>query len=143
MLTNSEQPELPAGDNDLGTEKPKAVVCKELLGITSNCLRCGTPCRLGTPDPKARAIVRASKAGFCPNCMIEHFFGSIEVLKLTIAKLGPEIFLNAEWREKTLRPVMRGLLAHTQMPEDSINWIEVVGNWGMTWPKGHEPKEMQ
>lgn len=116
---------------------------KDLLGSASNCLRCGTPCRLGTPDPKARAIVRADKAGFCPNCMIDHFFGSIEVLKMIIAKLGPEIFLNAEWREKTLRPVMRGLLAHTQMPEDSINWIEVVGNWGMPWPKGHEPKEMK
>lgn len=126
-----------------GAQSEGVFASKDGLGITSNCLRCGTPCRLGIPDPKARAIVRASKAGFCPNCMIEHFFGSVEVLKITIAKLGPEIFLNAEWREKTLRPVMRGLLAHTQMPEDSINWIEVVGNWGMPWPKGHEPKEMQ
>lgn len=129
--------------NSDGAQDGGVFASKDGLGITSNCLRCGTPCRLGTPDPKARAIVRAAKAGFCPNCMIEHFFGSIEVLRTTISKLGPEIFLNAEWREKTLRPVMRGLLAHTQMPEDSINWIEVVGNWGMPWPKGHEPKEMQ
>jgi hypothetical protein len=138
------------------TESAAAVSSTPLMGITSNCLRCGTPCRLGTPDPKARAIVQASKAGFCPNCMITRFFLGIEVLRDTIEGtpargnlvatrpgLGPEIFLNAKWREKTLRPVMRGLLSHTQMPEDSINWIEVVGNWGMPWPKGHEPKEMQ
>lgn len=133
-----------------------AVECSALLGITSNCLRCGTPCRLGKPDPKARAIVRADKAGFCPNCMITRFFLGIEVLRdiiegtpargdLVAARpgLGPEIFLNAEWREKTLRPVMCGLLAHTQMPEDCINWIEVVGNWGMPWPKGKNPVDNQ
>lgn len=57
--------------------------------------------------------------------------------------LGPEIFLDATWRNQTLRPVMRALLAHTQMPEDAINWIEVVSNWGMPWPKGREPKPLQ
>lgn len=82
--------------------------------------------------------------------MIERFLLGISVLRDTIegtpargggavparAGLGPEIFLNVEWREKVLRPVMRGLLAHTQMPEDCINWLEVVGNWGMPWPQG-------
>lgn len=120
------------------------------LELTTNCLRCGTPCRRGTPDPKARAIVQSATAGFCPNCMIERFLLGISVLRDTIegtpargggavparAGLGPEIFLNVEWREKVLRPVMRGLLAHTQMPEDCINWLEVVGNWGMPWPQG-------
>jgi hypothetical protein len=53
---------------------------------------------------------------------------------------GPEIFLDAGWRESILRPVMRGVLAHTQMPEDSINWLAVVGNWGLPWPKGKQPK---
>ena len=83
--------------------------------------------------------------------MITRFLLGIEVIRILIEGkpargnivaarpgLGPEIFLDAEWREKALRPVMRGLLAHTQMPEDSINWLEVVANWGMPWPKGHE-----
>ena len=111
-----------------------------------NCLRCGAACRAGTPDPKARAIVQAAK-GFCPNCMITKFLFSIEVLRIQIEGngkrhgLGPEIFFNAEWMNRTFRPVMAGILVHTQMREDSINWIEVVGNWGLPWPKGHEPQE--
>ena len=123
------------------------------LNDVTPCLRCGTPCRRGTPDPKARAIRHSATTGFCPNCMITKFFLSIEVLRdqiegtpargdLVKARpgLGPEIFLNADWREKVLRPVMRGLLAATQMPEDAINWIEVVSNWGMPWPKGRGPQ---
>lgn len=47
---------------------------------------------------------------------------------------GPEIFLDEEWREKTLKPLMRAVLGHTQMPEDAIDWIEVVSNWGMPFP---------
>jgi len=112
----------------------------------THCLRCAAACRLGTPDPTKRAIVQASAAGFCANCMITRFFLSIEGLRNLIEGtparpgLGPEIFLNAPWRETVLRPVMRGVLAHTQMPEGSINWIEVVGNWGLPWPHGQEPK---
>lgn len=126
------------------------------LELTTNCLRCGAQCRRGTPDPKARAIVQSATTGFCPNCMITRFFLGIEVLRDSIQGtpergdmvparpgLGPEIFLDAGWRARALRPLMRDLLAHTQMPEDCINWIEVVGNWGMPWPKGREPKETQ
>jgi hypothetical protein len=123
-----------------------------------NCLRCGTPCRTGTPDPTKRAILAAAKEGFCSNCMIEHFLLSIEPIANIINGTpsrghkeflvpgrpgrGPELFLDAEWRERVLRPVLRGVLAFTQMPEDSINWIEVVGNWGLPWPKGKQPKLM-
>lgn len=110
------------------------------------CLRCGEFCRQGTPDPKARAIVHTDK-GFCPNCMITKFLLSIEVLRSQIEGtskregLGPEIFFNSEWMNTTFRPIMARILAHTQMREASINWIEVVGNWGLPWPKGHEPHE--
>lgn len=120
----------------------------------TNCLRCGTHCRTGTPDPTKRAIVAATKKGLCSNCMIENFLLSIDsiadLINGTPARggivadrpgLGPEIFLNSEWRETILRPLLRGVLAHTQMPEDSINWIEVVGNWGLPWPKGCEPNQ--
>ena len=110
------------------------------LGLTTNCLRCGTRCRRGAPDPQARAIVQAADQGFCPNCMITFFFLTIEPVRDTIAARGPEIFLDAKWRENALRPVLRGLLAHTQLPDDSIHWIEVVGNWGLPWPKGRQPK---
>ena len=50
------------------------------LPMTVPCLRCGRVCRLGTPDPKARAIRQAS-AGFCPNCMITKFLLSIEPIR--------------------------------------------------------------
>jgi hypothetical protein len=86
--------------------------------------------------------------------MITRFLLSIEPIRDTIDGTperggivparegkGPEIFLNSEWREKVLRPVLRGVLAMTQLPEDSINWIEVVGNWGLPFPKKHKPVE--
>ncbi len=115
------------------------------MSTTTQCLRCKATCRKGTPDPKARAIV-ASDRGYCSNCMTERFLTSIEPIRNLIngttkkKGLGPEIFLNEEWREKTFRPVMAAVLGHTQMPEDSINWIEVVSNWGMPWPDGKQPE---
>ena len=125
----------------------------ELLdtGVTA-CLRCGAKCRRGTPDPNARALVQSAKEGFCPNCAITKFLLSIEPLVMLFEGTpargniparpgrGPEIFLDGSWREQALRPVMRGVVAHTQLPESAINWIEVVGNWGLPWPKGKGPE---
>jgi len=131
----------------------------ELPGALARCLRCDAQCRLGVPDPKARAIRVAdtSRACFCANCVVTRFLLSIEVIANLIEgtpqrgseaagvivaareALGPEVFLNGEWMDKTLRPIMAGILAHTQLREDQINWIEVVGNWGLPWPKGHQP----
>ena len=114
-------------------------------GATTNCLRCGTACQSGTPDPTKRAIRRAA-TGFCPACMITKFLLSVEPIRGLFegtahqpAKLGPEMFLNQDWRETVLQPLMSGLLAHTQLPADSIDWLEVVSNWGMPWPAGREP----
>lgn len=113
---------------------------------TTNCLRCGTLCRTGTQDPKKRAL-RQAKEGFCPACMVTKFLLSVEPIRCLFegtagqpAKLGPEIFLDPHWREKVLRPVMAGVLAHTQLPEDSIDWLAVVSNWAEPWPKGREPQ---
>lgn len=121
------------------------------LDLITQCLRCGRPGRRGTPDPKARAIRHSDSDGFCSNCMITKFLLSIEPIKDSIEGtparggtvaarpgLGPEIFLDGPWRENVLRPVLRGVLAHTQMREDQINWIEVVGNWGLPWPKNRK-----
>lgn len=114
------------------------------LPLPVNCLRCGAKCRTGKPDPKARELVQATKSGHCPNCMITIFLHGIEPIRETIwgtekrPGLGPEIFLDAKWRENVLRPVLAGVLAHTQMPEDSIDWIEVVGNWTMPLPNVKE-----
>lgn len=78
--------------------------------------------------------------------MITKFLLSIEPIRETIdgtAKMpgkGPEIFLDAPWRETVLRPVMQSILAHTQLPEDAINWLEVVSNWGMPFPAGLHPE---
>ena len=87
---------------------------------TTNCLRCGKLCRRGTPDMSKQAI-RQAHGGEVP------------------AQLQPEIFLDSKWRESVLRPVMKTMLAHTQLPEDAIDWINVVSNWGMPFPKGREP----
>lgn len=122
------------------------------LPLQTKCLRCQRPCRTGTPDPKARAIRHSSTTGFCPDCMITKFLLSIEAVRNVIEGtpergelvksrpgLGPEIFLG-DYRTKTLKPILDAILAHTQMREDEINWIEVVGNWGMPWPKGRGPQ---
>lgn len=117
------------------------------------CLRCKVPLRRGTPDSKVRVIVQSATTGFCPNCMVTRFLLGIGPIRDIIGGTparggiparegkGQEIFLDARWRAIALRPVLRGVLALTQLPEDSIDWIEVVGNWGMPWPKGREPKE--
>lgn len=116
-------------------------------GQVVHCLRCQRPCRPGTPDPKARAIRRAT-TGFCPDCAITHFLLSIEPIRDTIDGTpargdivparegqGPEILLAAHVRQG-----WAPLLAHTQVNPDEIDWIEVVSNWRMPWPKGQEPK---
>lgn len=112
---------------------------------TTNCLRCGEICRRGTPDLSKQAIRQATE-GFCPACMVEKFLRSIEPIRALFegtgkrpAQLQPEIFLDHAWREQTLRPVMKLVLAHTQLPEDSIDWVNVVSNWGTPFPKGREP----
>lgn len=111
---------------------------------TTQCLRCGEVCRRGTPDPSKQAIHQAQE-GFCPACMIEKFLRSVEPIRAMIdgdrgrKPLGPEIFLDHAWRETVLRPVLAGVLAHTQLPEDSINWLNVVAHWGQPYPPGREP----
>lgn len=78
--------------------------------------------------------------------MIEKFLLSIEPLRSMFqgsekrsARFGREIFLDEEWRNQVLLPVLSCALSHTQLPVDSINWINVVSNWGMPWPKGRGP----
>ena len=110
------------------------------LPLSTNCLRCGRECRSGTPDPTKQAIVVSAGSGYCANCVITIFLHRIEpirdIIKGTPRKegRGPEIFLDGPWRDSVLRPVMVGVLAHTQLPEDAIDWIEVVGNWFLPLP---------
>lgn len=131
---------------------------------TTECLRCQRKLRKGgTPDPNARAIRVSATTGFCPDCMITHFLLGIEPLRDTICGtpprgclhegvmrvengrpgLGPEIFLDQKWREQTLRPVMTALLAHTQLPWEQIDWLEVVMQWSLPFPKSNDPKHAQ
>lgn len=112
---------------------------------TTQCLRCGQVCRQGTPDPTKKAIHQATE-GFCPDCMVEKFLLSVEPIRSMFqgteqrpARIGPEIFLDQTRRENLILPVLGRVLSHTQLPVDSINWINVVSNWGMPWPKGREP----
>ncbi len=120
--------------------------------MNTHCLRCNCLCQTGTKDAAKRAIHQAEGKGLCANCMITKFLRSIEPISTLIdgcpprgeqperKGLGPEIFLNAAWHEQILRPVLKRVLAHTQLPEDAINWIEVCGNWGLPWPKNQAPK---
>lgn len=108
---------------------------------TTNCLRCGEVCQRGTPD-KSKAGIWEAKEGFCASCMIEKFLLSVEPIRAMFEGTGqkgpmhgPEIFLNKTWRNEVLAPVLTAVLLHTQMPADSINWINVVSNWGMPFPK--------
>ena len=127
------------------------------LPLSSSCLRCQVPLRPGTPDPKARGIRQTAGVGYCANCMITRFLLAIEPVRNIIEGSpargsaaagvmvparpgqGPEILFGGPFLE-TLRPVIASVLAHTQLPEDQIDWVEVVSNWGIPWPKGREPK---
>lgn len=106
---------------------------------TTHCRRCGEKCRRGTPDASKQAIVQA-REGYCPACVIEKFLRSVEPIRAMIdgdrgrEPLGPEIFLNETWRTQVLGPVLAGVLVHTQLPPDSINWMHVVANWGVAFP---------
>lgn len=114
--------------------------------MNTTCLRCQAPCQTGNPDPAKRAIRVADKAGLCANCMITQFLLSVTPIRAIIEGTprhpgkGPEIFLNAEWTQDVLRPVMKGLLDHTQMPENAIDWTKVVENWKLPFPNKHQPK---
>ena len=130
----------------------------ELPGTLTACLRCGVPCRTGTPDSEARAIRESNTVGFCSNCVVTNFLLSVESIAELInghprrgshagglivpgrAGLGPEIFLNRAWRERAFGPQMQAICRYTQLDAKRINWIEVVGNWGLPWPKGHKPQ---
>jgi len=113
------------------------------MSATTHCLRCGLACRPGTPDPKARAIVQAQK-GFCPSCMIQKFLLGIEPIRDLFARgqITPHMLTNDVWRETPLRPVLRGVLAHTQLPEDSIDWHRVVRQWDLPWPAAKRDGEL-
>ena len=112
------------------------------LSLPVACLRCERPCRTGTPDPAARAIRRAAISGFCPNCMITHFLCSIEGFERPIREHGAHILFggsNPDF-DASVKQCIKGILSHTQMREDEIDWIEVVTGWDDPWPKGREPK---
>lgn len=116
--------------------------------MPTNCLRCNRPCRIGIPDPKARMLRESATVGFCPDCAITKVLLSIEPIRGVIEGTpargsivparpgkGPEILLT-----KHVREGWGPLLAHSQVKPDSINWINVVMNWALPWPKGHAPK---
>lgn len=112
--------------------------------MQTNCLRCGRTCQTGTPDPAARAIRHSATDGFCPDCMVTKFLLSIEGIAILIngdthhAAKGPEILLGPEGQ--AARSCVASILTHTQMRESEVDWINVVGNWALPWPKGRGPK---
>lgn len=108
------------------------------------CLRCGIPCRTGIPDDTKRAIVAAEKAGYCATCITQRFLMALHdgvLIERLMDQHGPEIFLNEEWRERTFRPLMAAVAAHTQMPEDAIDYVRLAMNWNDPWPKAAEQLE--
>jgi hypothetical protein len=109
----------------------------------ANCLRCGRPCRFGTPDPNARALRHSAMPGLCPNCAVTRFLLDIEPIRETIEGTparggivpalpgnGPQILLLPH-----VRAMWRPLLAYTQTRPEEIDWETVVSQWDLPWPK--------
>jgi hypothetical protein len=109
----------------------------------TNCLRCGKPCRTGTPAPESQAIMEASK-GYCTDCMVTRFLLGIESVRnmvegtpasgrdLVAARrgLGPQAF-----RLPHIQQAMNTILNWTQLSGTRVDWEQVIEKWNLPWPK--------
>lgn len=115
------------------------------MSNVTNCLRCGRPCKHGTPDPTKRAILKTQHEGLCPNCVVTDFLLGIEPIRQIIMGSrarggivpempgkGPEILRYPHIQEQIGR-----ILSSTQLSLTEINWETVIANWDLPWPKKH------
>lgn len=107
------------------------------MSASVNCLRCGTPCRVGTPKAESKPFRQAAERGLCPNCMVTSFLLSVEPVREKITKEGPEILFASDGFHHAFVKQFAAVLyaGNCQMNPDEIDWIEVVGNWGLPFPK--------
>ena len=107
------------------------------MSVAVKCLRCGTACKTGTPKAESRPFRQAADRGLCPNCIVTQFLLSVEPVRDKIAKDGPEILFASDGFHKAFAAQFAAVLraGNCQMTPDEIDWIEVVGNWGLPFPK--------
>jgi len=69
--------------------------------------------------------------------MVTCFLLSVEGIRDTIKKDGPEILLAGQGFHRAVVNQFAAVLqaGKSQMLPDEIDWIEVVGNWGLPFPK--------
>ena len=104
------------------------------LPSTGKCLRCGIRCRVaGGSDPKARLLQLSETAtGFCINCGVADFMRSTPVLADIIERNGVQGLRH--WTvQAQFAAVMKA--GGAQVVPDQIDWLEVIANWELPWPK--------
>lgn len=69
--------------------------------------------------------------------MVTGFLQSVDTIRDKIAKDGPEILFASDGFHQAFIEQFNAVLraGNCQMTIDEINWIEVVGNWGLPFPK--------
>ena len=64
--------------------------------------------------------------GVCANCVMTQFLYNTYPINMQIDDSGPELLLNPAIREYFIRC---GLLAHSDLNIDEVDWTEVVCHW--------------
>ena len=103
------------------------------MSATANCMRCHVRCRTGQGDPRARLLrIAEGPIGYCLNCAVTEWFLSVEPLCDIIKRDGIE-GLKLPHVQQQFAAVMRAGFA--QATPDQIDWLEVVANWDLPFPK--------
>jgi hypothetical protein len=66
--------------------------------------------------------------GVCANCIMTQFLYNTYPINMQIDEAGPELLLNQGIREAFVRC---GLLSHSDLKIEEINWQQVVANWAL------------
>lgn len=97
--------------------------------METECLRCGTRCRLDAPgNPDARMLRRCEKPGLCVNCAVHDFLRNCYPVNMQLAESGPGLLAHPHIQE-LFAGIMRVGLADA-MP-DEINWNLIIQNWDL------------
>jgi hypothetical protein len=96
----------------------------------AKCDRCGKLITLAPESSRhedAHPFRLAKEAkGVCANCVMTQFLYNTYPINMQIDDSGPELLLNPAIREAFIRC---GLLAHSDLNIDEVEWSEVVRHW--------------
>ncbi len=104
----------------------------EMIDFTrpmTKCERCGKLIYLNAEkrheDAHPFRLAKEPK-GVCANCVMTQFLYNTYPINMQIDEAGPELLLNPEIREAFTRC---GLLNHSDLNIDEVDWAAVVKNW--------------